>query len=132
MNHGISKLFRKVANCKIGQNLFSWVLVHTPRLIPFVPLRESNCWVVYVHPSPAYPVHLVILPKQAVKNWMELTVEDGKLFGEFIQLTQSMIRDFELEPAGYRLILNGGPNQNFPHLHFHLIAGESLLQKIEE
>jgi diadenosine tetraphosphate (Ap4A) HIT family hydrolase len=27
-----------------------------------------------------------------------------------------------LEQHGYRLILNAGPNQEFPIVHFHLIA----------
>lgn len=132
MNPGIKQFFRKALKWKITQKLFSWALVHSPRLIPFTPLRESSFWIVYVHPSPVYPVHLVILPKKELKNWMALTVEEGKLFGDFIQLTQAMIRDFELELAGYRLILNGGPNQTFPHLHFHLIAGDPLPQKNEE
>ena len=132
MNPGIKQFLRKASKWKITQELFSWALVHSPNLIPFTPLRESTYWIVFVHPSPAYPVHLVILPKKGLTNWMALTVDDEKLFGDFIQLTQAMIRDFALEPAGYRLILNGGPNQAFPHLHFHLIAGDALPQKNEE
>jgi len=132
MNPGIKHFFRKASKWKITQKLFSWAIVHAPRLIPLTPLRESDWWIVYVHPSPAYPVHLVILPRLAIKNWMSLTSEDRRLFEDFIQLTQAMIRDFELESAGYRLILNGGPNQNFAHLHFHLIAGDPIPQKNEE
>lgn len=132
MNPGIKSLLRKALKWKFTQKLFSWAVVHAPHLIPLTPLRESKYWIVYVHPSPAYPVHLVVLPKKGLTNWMALTVDDGNLFGDFIQLTQAMIRDFELEPAGYRLILNGGPNQSFAHLHFHLIAGDPIPQKIEE
>jgi histidine triad (HIT) family protein len=132
MNPWIKRIILKGANWKIKQKIISRAVIHSPRLIPFTPLRESSYWIVYVHPTPVYPVHLIILPKIVIKNWMTLTVEDGKLFGDFIQLTQEMIRDFELEPAGYRLILNGGPNQTFPHLHFHRIAGDPLPQKNEE
>ena len=132
MKTGLMMFIRKITQWKITQQLFSWLLIHTPRLIPLTPLRETASWIVYIHPSPVYPVHLVILPKKEIKNWMELTVDDGKLFGDFIQMTQSMIRDFELEPAGYRFIVNGGANQTFPHLHFHLVAGDPLPQKIEE
>ncbi len=132
MKFRINQFLRNAPKWKITQELFTWAVVHAPHLIPLTPLRESKYWIVYVHPSPSYPVHIVILPKMAIKNWMALTVEDGSLFGDFIQLTQAMIRDFALEPAGYRLILNGGPNQNFAHLHFHLIAGDPIPQKNEE
>lgn len=132
MNPETKSLIRKAAKWNIIQKVFSWAVVHAPRLIPLTPLRETTYWIVYVHPSPAYPVHLVIMPKKELKNWMTLTVDDGQLFVDFIQLTQAMIRDFALEPAGYRLILNGGPNQSFAHLHFHLIAGNALPQNDEE
>lgn len=131
MKTSLIKFFRKITQWKIARQLFSWILIHSPRLIPLIPLRETASWIVYVHPAPVYPVHLVILPKKEIKNWMELTVEDGKLFEDFIQVTQSMIRDFELEPAGYRLIVKGGANQTFSHLHFHLVAGDPPPQKIE-
>ncbi len=132
MKPDVKRLLQKAVNWKVSQKLFSWVLARAPRLIPLTPLRESAGWIVFVHPSPAYPVHLVVLPKKPIRNWMALSVDDGQLFGEFIQLTQAMIRDFELEPAGYRLILNGGPNQTFPHMHFHLIAGDPLPENGEE
>jgi hypothetical protein len=32
------------------------------------------------------------------------------------------VKEYNLEQCGYRLILNGGINQDFPILHFHLIA----------
>jgi diadenosine tetraphosphate (Ap4A) HIT family hydrolase len=31
-----------------------------------------------------------------------------------------------LEQTGYRLIANGGAFQDVPHLHFHLIAEETV------
>jgi diadenosine tetraphosphate (Ap4A) HIT family hydrolase len=34
--------------------------------------------------------------------------------------TQSLVAEHQL--AGYRMIVNGGEYQEFPHLHFHLIS----------
>jgi histidine triad (HIT) family protein len=113
------------------QKIISWIFSRQPRLLPVKPLRETPNWLAFSHPTPAYPVHLVVTPKTSWKTWMEVDADEPGIFTEFIELTQSMIRDFELEPAGYRLILNGGPHQTFPHLHFHLVAGDPLPEKDE-
>ena len=128
----IADLFRKMAKWKVAQKSFVWGLVHAPRLFPVKPLRVSTYWLVIVHPIPAYPVHLVILPKDGTEKWLDFVDPDGTKLFDFLQLTQSMIREYELEPAGYRLIMNGGPNQTFPMLHFHLVAGEPISNKTED
>jgi len=33
-----------------------------------------------------------------------------------------LVKEFELDDGGYRLIVNGGAYQDFPQLHFHLIS----------
>ncbi len=132
MRAGLEEAIRKAVNWKVTRDVFSWALNHCPGLLPLKPLRKTSNWVVYVHPTPLYPVHLVILPRANVTNWMALPSEDGLIMADFIRLTQAMISDFELEPAGYRLIMNGGANQTFPHLHFHLVAGDQLPKKNEE
>ena len=113
----------------IINKLGAWMFSHTPWMIPIKPLRETASWMAICHPSPSYPVHIVILPKKPWKDWLALEVDDPEVMREFVTLTQSMIHDFELTPAGYRLIMNGGANQTFPHLHFHLVAGELKVSK---
>ncbi len=106
------------------KKILAWIFSHTPRMIPIRPLRETPSWMAFCHPTPSYPVHIVIVPKKPWKDWLDLEFNNPEVMMEFVTLTQAMIRDFELTPAGYRLIMNGGVNQTFPHLHFHLIAGD--------
>jgi diadenosine tetraphosphate (Ap4A) HIT family hydrolase len=41
---------------------------------------------------------------------------------EIIRAAQELIERFHLQEHGYRLIVNGGPYQEIPQLHFHLIS----------
>jgi histidine triad (HIT) family protein len=108
----------------IVKKVLAWMFSHAPQMIPIKKLRETPGWLAFCHPAPSYPVHIVIIPKKPWKDWLELDANDPVAIKEFVELTQMMIRDFELTPAGYRLIMNGGANQTFPHLHFHLVAGD--------
>ena len=125
----MSSFKKKVMESATARKALAWLFVHAPRTVPISPLRETRNWLAFCHPAPSYPVHIVILPRKPWKDWLEVTVEDPEVLTEFVTLTQSMIRDFELTPAGYRLIMNGGPNQTFPHLHFHLVAGDEYPSK---
>jgi diadenosine tetraphosphate (Ap4A) HIT family hydrolase len=51
---------------------------------------------------------------------------DFKSTREFMDLTQSIIWEYNLIETGYRLILNGGSYRTFPHLHIHLVVGDAL------
>lgn len=125
-------LLKKLVDRRGTKRLIAWMFVHARKLLPITPLRENAHWVAFCHPAPAYPVHILIVPKAAVSNWLVLDAQGAALMADFVSLSQSMIRDFELEPAGYRLIMNGGPNQTFPQLHFHLVAGDQLSDSSEE
>ena len=43
-------------------------------------------------------------------------------------LINQLVKDYNLEKTGYRLITNAGKdgNQEVPHFHFHLLAGQNL------
>jgi histidine triad (HIT) family protein len=116
---------RKIAfESRFVKKVLAWMFSHASRMIPTKPLRETTNWMAFCHLSPAYPVHIVIVPKKPWKDWLDLEANDPEVMSEYVTLTQTMIREFELTQAGYRLIMNGGANQTFPHLHFHLVAGD--------
>jgi histidine triad (HIT) family protein len=124
MNEFIQKLLLKAIKAPVFHRLISRYLSRGLQILHLTPLRETSGWMAFCHPYPSYPVHIIIVPKKPWKDWLELDAHDPVAMKEFVELTQTMIRDFELTPAGYRLITNGGANQTFPHLHFHLVAGD--------
>ncbi len=87
--------------------------------IPARRLRETDTLLAFHHPKPSYPLHVLLVPKQTVSSFMELDPASA-FFSDLVATVQSLVTEFQL-PA-YRLIVNGGEYQDFPHLHFHLIA----------
>jgi len=87
--------------------------------IPARRLRETETLLAFHHPQPSYPLHVLLVPKQAVSNFMELEPSSAFL-SDLVATVQSLVSELQL-PA-YRLIVNGGDYQDFPHLHFHLVS----------
>ena len=95
-------------------------------IIPVKRLRETKTLLAFYHPQPAYPFHVLLVPRQAVASLMDLPPKLGDFMRDLLDTVQSLVREFHLE-GGYRLITNGGAYQDFPILHFHLVAGDCSL-----
>ena len=93
-------------------------------VIPVKRLRETKTLMAFHHPKPAYSLHILIVPKKAVAALRELDAADTEFLTDLFLTVQSLVDELKL-PA-YRLVVNGGTYQDFPHLHFHLIADKLL------
>ena len=100
--------------------------------LPLDLVVEGRSVSVYHHPEPAYPFHMLIVPKKAIDSLMGLNEEDGDLLLEIFLIAKSLVEKYALEQIGYRLILNGGEHQQFSQLHFHLISEKAGIEKKEE
>lgn len=101
--------------------LIGWMFAHMSFAIPVKKLRETETLMAFYHPKPAYPFHVLLVPKRAVKTLMEFDSTDSVFLTDLYSTVQSLVKEFHL--AAYRLIVNGGEHQDFPQLHFHLISG---------
>jgi histidine triad (HIT) family protein len=91
--------------------------------LPVQRLRETPTLLAFHHPQPAYPLHILLVPRRAVASLAELDpVLDASFLADLFAAVQSLVAEFHLEQSGYRLIVNGGEYQDFPYLHFHLIS----------
>lgn len=90
--------------------------------LPLQRLRETKTLVAFHHPKPSYPIHILIMPKKALRSLADLGEADTAFLAELFQTVQSLVAELQLESAGYRLIVNGGKYQDVPQLHFHLIS----------
>lgn len=109
----------RLARTRVGRKLIGFLFAHMSFTIPAIRLRETETLLAFHHPKPAYPLHVVLVPKETVPSLMELDPASTFL-SELFTTVQSLVTEFQL-PA-YRLIVNGGEYQDFPHLHFHLIS----------
>jgi len=100
--------------------LIGWMFAHMSFAIPVKKLRETETLMAFHHPKPAYPFHVLLVPKRAVKTLMEFDSTDSAFLTDLYSTVQSLVEEFHL--TAYRLIVNGGEHQDFPQLHFHLIS----------
>lgn len=92
------------------------------RFLPVARLAENADWMAFHHPHPEYPLHILILPKQGIPSLTSAPNDNPELYTDLFLLVQQLIRDFQLDQRGYRLISNGGPNQSIPIWHWHLTS----------
>lgn len=100
--------------------LVGWIFEYMSFAIPVKRLRETETLMAFHHPKPAYPFHVLLVPKKSVLSLKELDSTDTAFLTDLYSTVQHLVNEFGL-PA-YRLIVNGGEFQDFPQLHFHLVA----------
>ena len=67
---------------------------------------------------PLKPIHLLIIPKKHIHDFMSL--EEDKLLLKIRKKIQDLVLDNDLKDKGFRIVVNGGGAQAVDHLHFHL------------
>jgi len=70
---------------------------------------------------PDKPVHLLIVPKKHIEDYLEFN--DSDLAAKVKLVINKMIVEQKLEDGkGYRVSVNGGGAQVIRHVHFHLLG----------
>lgn len=90
------------------------------REIPKDFTYEDEEIMVFPDIHPAKPVHLLVVPKKHISDFLKL--EESHILEKVKKAIQKMVREHKLEDKGYRLIVNGGGAQIIHHLHFHLMG----------
>jgi histidine triad (HIT) family protein len=90
-----------------------------PRLVPGV-IMETDRTVVIQHPSPAAPVHYVVVPKKDMKNIGQLREEDMPYIRDALDVIRAISEGIGM--TDYQVITNGPGAQQVTYLHFHLMG----------
>ncbi len=114
--------FFQFAKWKPIRALVGWGFIHMNFILPVQRLRETETLLAFHHPRPAYPVHILIVPKRAYASLLEVPPDDVAFLADLMETVQALVRELGLEQTGYRLIANGGAYQEIPQLHFHLVS----------
>ncbi|MDP3122410.1 HIT family protein [Polynucleobacter sp.] len=71
---------------------------------------------------PVSPGHTLIIPKQHIGSWFEITPEEQSAMLNLLERAKAVLEE-EFKPDGYNIGINDGPiaGQTVPHLHIHLI-----------
>ncbi|MFN2273844.1 MAG: HIT domain-containing protein [Anaerolineales bacterium] len=129
MASGISNLKRAARQLLLGiarSRVAGWLLraafATFPSALPLDRLHETPTLVAFHHPSPSYPLHILIVPKRRYASLLEIEGDDVDFMRDLFETVAELVREFELGARSYRLIVNGGNAQDVGVLHFHLIS----------
>lgn len=100
--------------------------------IPSTKVYEDEEILAFKDINPAAPIHILVIPKKHIKSLVELEKEDEILIGKIYTVINKIVKDQGVKEKGYRVIVNCGKDggQEVGHLHFHLLAGKPLGEKI--
>ena len=82
--------------------------------------------------NPAAPIHILVVPKKHIESLAHLEKEDEALVGNIYGVINKIAEEQGFKDEGFRVIVNCGENggQEVMHLHFHILAGKKLGEKI--
>ena len=82
--------------------------------------------------DPAAPIHILVIPKKHIISLAHLEQEDEAIVGRIYGVINKIAEEKGFKEEGYRVIVNCGKNggQEVMHLHFHILAGKQLGEKI--
>jgi len=119
----VSSLLLAAARAPLAGSFLRWWVKNMSFTIPGEHLYETNSLLAVYHPHPSYPFHVLILPKSNLHSLLDLSSENTDFLVDLSAAVQTLVRRFDLEKRGYRLIANGGAYQDVDMLHFHLVSG---------
>ncbi len=78
--------------------------------------------------APAFPVHVLVVPRRHVANAADLGPRDGGLLAEMFTTAQAVAKAEGVAERGYRLVFNVGDDaqNSVPHLHLHVLGGQRM------
>jgi histidine triad (HIT) family protein len=114
-----------LARSRLLRPLMIWGIAHMNKFKPDQVISETGALVCFHHPRPGYPVHVLLVPKEEIRDLMHLDPEASQLLRDVFATVRELVERLNLQEQRYRLVVNGGDYQEFPQLHFHLISGES-------
>ena len=108
-------IFCKIANKEIGNLVFA-----------------NDYAAAFDDLNPQAPVHTLIVPKKHIENIEAIQEDDFIYVAEIHKAIQEVAKIKGVDKTGYRIISNCGKDagQTVMHLHYHLLAGKELGEKI--
>ena len=100
-------------------------------IIPSAKVYEDDKILAFKDINPQAPVHVLVIPKKHIASVDDITADNSAVIAYIFENIPRIAKIAGLE-NGYRVISNCGPDacQTVPHLHFHIIGGAPLADKM--
>ena len=92
--------------------------------IPCRKAYEDDELLVFHDIAPWAPVHVLIIPKEHIGTFYDVTETHTAMLGRIMALAPRLMREHGVA-GGFRTLVNTGPDgrQEVPHLHVHVMGG---------
>lgn len=99
--------------------------------IPSANVYEDAFCYAFRDIQPQAPVHILVVSKEHVANVTEAAALNDEALAGILRAIGKIAAQEKLE-NGYRVVSNCGPDacQSVPHLHFHILAGQKMADKM--
>ena len=100
--------------------------------IPSNKVYEDEEILAFTDINPQAPIHILVVPKKHIESVAKLEKEDEALVGKIFSARKKISEEKGFKDEGFRVINNCGEKagQTVKHLHFHILAGKDLGEKI--
>ncbi|MCP5535800.1 MAG: histidine triad nucleotide-binding protein [Akkermansiaceae bacterium] len=98
------------------------------REIPADIVYEDKLCLCFRDIHPQAPIHLLIVPKKPIIRIAKAAPEDQNTLGHLLLTAQTVAHQEGFAEAGFRTVINNGPDggEEVPHLHLHILAGRQM------
>ena len=95
--------------------------------IPAEIVYEDDLAIAFKDISPQAPVHILVIPKQAIAKLSDAESANHALMGHLL-LTAKRVAEQAGLTNGYRVVINTGDDggQTVDHLHLHILGGRPM------
>ena len=102
--------------------------------IPSTIVYEDDSVIAFNDVNPAAPIHILVVPKKHIATLFDVTEEDKELIAHIYEVINQIARERGFAENGFRVITNCGRDsgQEVMHIHFHVLGGKKLGDKIVE
>ncbi len=99
--------------------------------IPSSKIYEDERILAFRDIQPQAPVHVLVIPKSHIASSDEISHINSGIIAYIFENIPKIAKLAGIT-NGYRIISNCGPDacQSVPHLHFHLLGGAKLAEKM--
>jgi histidine triad (HIT) family protein len=99
--------------------------------IPSTKVYEDEYVLAFRDINPQTPVHVLVIPKEHIGSVDEITEENSEVVRRIFEAIPKIAASEGLT-KGYRVISNIGEDgaQSVKHMHFHILGGVKLSEKM--
>ncbi len=102
--------------------------------IPSQKVYEDDQVLAFRDINPAAPIHILVIPKKHIRSLADMENGAEEIISKIYKTINEISEKEGFKENGYRVIVNCGKDggQEVMHLHFHILGGKELGEKIVE